>query len=73
MKKNKKLITKDMSLAEVLEICPESQEVLLEIGLPCMGCPAARMETVEQGCIVHGIDPDKFIEELNKRCKKSAK
>lgn len=31
------------------------------------GCPASRGETVEEACMVHGIDTDELLEELNKQ------
>ena len=61
---NKK-ITKKMTFAEILEKNPEARNPLLEKGMHCMGCPMAQMETLEEGCIAHGIDPDKVVEELN--------
>ncbi|MDD5022632.1 MAG: DUF1858 domain-containing protein [Candidatus ainarchaeum sp.] len=68
--KNKKFkITKDSKISEILENYPECYELLLELGLPCMGCPASRLETIEQGCAVHGIDVNQFLEKLEKRCK----
>ena len=32
-----------------------------------LGCPASRGETVEEACMVHGIDTDELLEELNKQ------
>jgi len=58
-------ITKDMSLDEIVREHPESIRVFLSHGLMCIGCPAARFENVEQGAIVHGIDADALIKDLN--------
>ena len=30
----------------------------------CIDCPVSRMETVEEACMVHGVDPDELIEQL---------
>jgi hybrid cluster-associated redox disulfide protein len=35
------------------------------IGMHCLGCAMATGETVEQACLVHGVDPDAFLEKLN--------
>jgi hybrid cluster-associated redox disulfide protein len=32
----------------------------------CLGCPSSRGETVEEACMVHGIDCDSFLIQLNK-------
>ena len=58
-------VTKDMSIAEVVMKWPESAGAFMENGLHCYGCAAARFETIEQGAMAHGIDPDKLIEAIN--------
>ena len=37
----------------------------MEIGMHCLGCPASRGESVEQACMVHGVDADEIVEQLN--------
>ena len=66
-------ITKGMTFAEVLTLFPETMPVFLEHSMACFGCPMAMSETVEQGAIAHGIDPEKLIAELNKAVKKKEK
>ena len=56
---------KNTRIGEILEIAPEKSEILLEIGMHCLGCPASQMETIEEACEVHGIDVDELIEKLN--------
>ncbi len=60
-----KKINKKMKIAEILEN-PKIVAELLKKGMNCVGCPMASCETLELGAIVHGIDPDKLVEELNK-------
>ena len=31
----------------------------------CLGCPSSRGETVEEACMVHGVDCDPFLAQLN--------
>ena len=38
----------------------------MAIGMHCLGCPASRGETVEEACMVHGVDPDAFLEQVNR-------
>lgn len=59
-------ITKNMTLGEVLQVKPQTVKVFEEWGIHCSGCPAASMETVAEGAMLHGIDVDKLVEELNK-------
>ena len=56
---------KDTTIGEILEKAPEKAEILLEIGMHCLGCPASQMDTLEEACGVHGIDVNEVIEKLN--------
>ena len=31
----------------------------------CLGCPSSRGETVEEACMVHGVDCEPFLAQLN--------
>lgn len=59
-------ITKDMTIGEVVKTYPQTMPVFMKFQMGCFGCGMAQMETLEQGCTAHGIDVDKFLEELNK-------
>ena len=59
-------ITKDMIIGEVLDIDTGCAEYFFEIGMHCLGCPSSRGETVEEDCMVHGIDCDSFLAQLNR-------
>ncbi len=56
---------KETRIGEILEKAPEKAEILLEIGMHCLGCPASQMETLEEACDVHGIDVQELIDKLN--------
>lgn len=58
-------ITKDMIIMDVLKIDPETAQFFLNIGMHCLGCPSASMESIEQACMVHGADADKLVNDLN--------
>lgn len=53
------------TIGEILEVAPEKADILLEIGMHCLGCPASQAETIEEACDVHGIDVEEIIKELN--------
>ena len=59
-------INKNMTIGELLEKAPEKAEILLEAGMHCLGCPASQAETLEEACMVHGIDVEEVLKELNK-------
>lgn len=61
------MITGDTIIGDLLDMSPEFEEILLRQGLHCLGCPAARGETIAEACEIHGIDADKLIKELNTR------
>ena len=56
---------KDTTIGDLLEVAPEKADMLLEIGMHCLGCPASQMETLEEACDVHGIDVNELLEKLN--------
>ena len=58
-------ITKDTIIGDILDIAPETAPVFLSIGMHCLGCPSSRGETVEQACMVHGVDVDELLEKIN--------
>ncbi len=58
-------IEKTMTIGQLLEVAPEKAEILLNAGMHCLGCPASQGETIEEACMVHGIDIDELINELN--------
>ncbi len=63
-------ISKKMTFAKILSKYPWAAEIMIAKGMHCFGCPAAGQETLEQGAMMHGIDADKLVDELNKKLKK---
>ena len=58
-------ITRDMSIADIVQNYPQTVRVFLSHGLMCVGCAAARFENLEQGATAHGIDVDELLKDLN--------
>ncbi|MBQ7493591.1 MAG: DUF1858 domain-containing protein [Selenomonadaceae bacterium] len=58
-------ITKDMNIVDVVQRYPDTMMVFMYAGMGCFGCHAAQFESIEEGALVHGIDPDKLVEALN--------
>jgi hybrid cluster-associated redox disulfide protein len=58
-------ITKDMTIATIVEKCPKSVNIFLKHHMMCFGCAVAKVETLEEGCRGHGIDVDQMVKDLN--------
>ncbi len=58
-------ITKDTIIGDILDIAPETAPIFMSIGMHCLGCPSSRGETVEQACMVHGVDVNFLLEKVN--------
>ena len=58
-------VNKDMTIYEVLQICPDIAPVFFEFGMHCLGCPISRGETVEQAAAAHGADVNVMLARLN--------
>ena len=59
------VVTKDTLIGEVLQADVNTAQFFFEIGMHCLGCPHSRGETVEEACMVHGVDCDSFLAQLN--------
>lgn len=58
-------VTKSTMIGELLQIDANIAPVLLNIGMHCLGCPSSQMETIEEAAMVHGIEPDALVNEIN--------
>ncbi len=58
-------VTKDMTINEIIKIDNGVIPILMNSGMHCVGCPSAQAETLEQASMVHGMDADKLISDLN--------
>jgi hybrid cluster-associated redox disulfide protein len=61
----KMMIEKTITIGELLEKYPEKADLLLDAGMHCLGCPASQAETIEEACLVHGIDVYDLLDKLN--------
>lgn len=57
-------ITKDTIIGDILDFDTETAPYFLEMGMHCLGCPASRGESLEQACMVHGVEPQTLVEKL---------
>ena len=59
--------TKDMTIGEIISTDPNAVPILMSSGMHCVGCPSAQAETLEEACMVHGIDVDALVFALNQK------
>jgi hybrid cluster-associated redox disulfide protein len=59
-------ITKDTLIGEMLQQDMGIAAVLMGSGMHCVGCPASQMESLEDACKVHGMNPDEVLDQINK-------
>ena len=60
-----KQVTKDTIIGDILDLDQSTAQYFMAMGMHCLGCPSASSESIEQACMVHGIDADKLVDELN--------
>ena len=65
-------IKRDTIIGDVLDLAPQTAPIFLSIGMHCLGCPSSSGETVEEACMVHGIDVDKLLALVNEEANKPA-
>lgn len=59
------IITKDMTISELLETDERAAQILMQSGMNCIGCASAAGETLEEAAAEHGIDPVLLVRKLN--------
>lgn len=58
-------IQKEVLVAELVQKHPELVEPLMMMGMHCISCFASQLETLGEAAMVHGLDPDEVVEDLN--------
>ena len=64
-------INKDLRIGDILSLDCANEIIpfLMQMGMHCIGCPASIIETIEEACMVHGVDADDLVESINKHLK----
>ena len=58
-------VTKDMLIGQLITLDPNIAPILMRAGMHCIGCPSAQGESLEEAAMVHGIDPDDLVNDIN--------
>lgn len=67
------VVNRKTLIGEIVNQYPETAEMLLGIGMHCLGCPASQAESLEDACAVHGVDPESVIKAINDKIAESGK
>jgi len=59
------LIAKEMKIGELIKKNELIAPILMRAGMHCLGCPASQAETLAEACMVHGIDCDVLVKQIN--------
>lgn len=54
-----------MIISDLIQVDPNIVAILMRAGMHCIGCPSAQGESLEEACMVHGIDADLLTEQIN--------
>lgn len=58
-------IDKSMLIGELIQMDELVAPMLMRAGMHCLGCPASQGESLEEACMVHGIDCDTLVSQMN--------
>lgn len=65
-KETTKKFNKNMIIGQVLSMHPDARKVIEKyFGNGCFTCPGMKMETIAFGAMMHNIDPEAVVKELN--------
>ena len=57
-------ITKETTMGEMLEFDRGIAYILMQSGMHCVGCPSSIHESLEEACMVHGLDADTVLRSI---------
>lgn len=58
-------VTKQTLIGEMLQMDMGIAAILMAAGMHCVGCPSSAMESLEEACMVHGMNADEVLVQIN--------
>lgn len=58
-------VNKQMLIGQLINLNPNIAPILMRAGMHCLGCPSAQMESLEEAAMVHGLDVDVLVQQIN--------
>jgi hypothetical protein len=66
MAATKKQVTRDSIIGEVIKEVPGAEEVIRKhFGGGCFTCPGINVESISFGSMMHNLDPEAIVKEIN--------
>ncbi|UCD12543.1 MAG: DUF1858 domain-containing protein [Nitrospinaceae bacterium] len=59
------VIQKDTTINEIIHAHPESIKFFNDLHMSCGSCFAVNFDTLENGALMHGLDVNRLIDQLN--------
>ena len=57
-------ITKQTTMGEMLRYDRGIAMILMQSGMHCVGCPSSVHESLEEACMVHGLNADEVLSQI---------
>ena len=58
-------ISKDMRIIDIINVDYDIVPILLNEGMHCIGCPSSIGESLEEACMVHGLDVNVVLADIH--------
>lgn len=58
-------VNKDMIISDMLQLDPGIAAILMASGMHCIGCPASQGESLSEAAMVHGMNADELVKDVN--------
>ena len=58
-------VTKSMTIGELLQLDQNIAVILMRAGMHCLGWPSSQAESLEEAAMVHGLDADVLVAQIN--------
>ena len=59
------VINKNSTIKEILSAYPEAKKFFNDRKMACSSCFAVNFDTLEKGALMHGLETNALVEELN--------
>ena len=59
------LINKNSTIKEILSTYPDAKKFFNEREMACSSCFAVNFDTLEKGALMHGLEANTLVDELN--------
>lgn len=63
------LIKKDSKINEIIKSYPHTIDLFRELNMSCSSCFAVNFDTLENGALMHGMEVNKLIYQVQQRIK----